>query len=208
MNKKLLFVLLILNPVGLPQSDDAGNSCPPMEKYKSEIAISEQSEFVKTALLKYSVSSFNFSSEQSGFRNEYISSIEDVTTKSPWLAFGLSLFYPGLGQLYNAEYGKALLMGGLGTVGMGLAMLAAMSTDFDSESNPDYIGVMLYSGVAIWGGTYIWSLIDAPIAAGNINKQRRKSGITILSTGKEQFSVRVKGNMRFASNILEFSFNF
>ena len=208
MNKKLLFVLLILNPVGLPQSDGAGNSCPPMENHNSEIVISEQSEFVKTALLKYSVSSFKFSSEQTGFKNEYISSVVDVSTKSPWLAFGLSLLYPGLGQLYNAEYGKALLMGGLGTVGLGLFALAAMSTDFDSESNPDYIGVMLYSGAVIGGGAYLWSLIDAPIAAGNINEQRRNSGITIFSTGKEQISVRMKKDKHFTLNILEFSFNF
>jgi hypothetical protein len=207
-NKNFLLVLLILNLRGFPQSDAVGSDYPPIENQSTEIIISEQSEFSKTALLKYSVSLFNFSGGQTGFKQEYNTSLEDVSTKSPWLAFGLSLFYPGLGQLYNAEYGKALLMGGLGTFGLGLAMLAAMSTDFDSESNPDYIGVMLNSGVAIWGGTYIWSLIDAPIAAGNINEQRSESGLSILSFNDGKFAVKINLSRGFSYNALEFLISF
>lgn len=133
---------------------------------------------------------------------------ETPSEKSPLLAFGLSIFYPGLGQLYNAEYGKALLMGGLGTVGLGFAVLAAMSTDFDSESNPDYIAVMGYTGFAVWGGTYIWSLIDAPISASNINEQRKNTGLSILSFDDGKYELKLKSSQGFTHQIMEFSLNF
>lgn len=197
MRMQFLLLIIILNLNSFPQAAKIdGNN------FQSSSNLQE---------LKYHFSSDNLILTQQTLDAESIlfsAKGETQSKKSPWLAFGLSIFYPGLGQLYNGEYGKALLMGGLGTVGLGLFALAAMSTDFDSESNPDYIGVMLYSGVVIGGGAYLWSLINAPIAAGNINEQRRKSGITIFSTEKEQFSVKLKGNGRFVSNILELSFNF
>ena len=203
MKKKLLLLFAVLTLRGLPQSGDIGTIyCPP-----------EASHFVASnfSLLKYSVSFSNLFPGQKMINSESILfpvSNESESKKSPWLAFGLSLLYPGLGQLYNAEYGKALLVGGLGTVGLGLAMLAAMSTDFDSESNPDYIGVMLYSGVAIWGGTYLWSLIDAPISASNINKRNRKLGVTIFSTEDEKFAIGVRIGNEVNNYTLDFLFNY
>lgn len=94
--------------------------------------------------------------------------------KSPWLAFFLSYVFPGGGQWYNGDHTKALVMEGIVTVGLGLVMLGAMSTNYDSESNPRYIGVLLYSGLAIGGSAWLWSLIDAPIAANNINDRNRQ----------------------------------
>jgi len=203
MKKKLLLLFAVLTLRGLPQSGDIGTIyCPP-----------EASHFVASnfLLLKYSVSFSNLFPGQKMINSESILfpvSNESESKKSPWLAFGLSLLYPGLGQLYNAEYGKALLMGGLGTVGLGLAMLAAMSTDFDSESNPDYIGVMLYSGVAIYGGVYIWSMIDAPISASNINERNKKLGIKIFSTDVDKFSIGFRSGNKIDNYSLDFLVNF
>ena len=203
MKKKLLLLFAVLTLRGLPQSGDIGTIyCPP-----------DASHFVASnfSLLKYSVSFANLFPEQKIINSElnlFSVSNESESKKSPWLAFGLSLLYPGLGQLYNAEYGKALLMGGLGTVGLGLAMLAAMSTDFDSESNPDYIGVMLYSGVAIYGEVYIWSMIDAPISASNINERNRNVGIKIFSIEEEKFAVRLRSENKLSNYSLDFSLNF
>lgn len=133
---------------------------------------------------------------------------EEASYKSPWLAFGLSLLYPGLGQLYNAEYGKALLMAGLGTAGLGLTMAAVASTNFDSESNPSYIGVMLYSGLTIWGISYFWSIIDAPISASNINERNKNFGMLIYSYFDKKLTLRLGSGRTVDSNSLGFSVNF
>lgn len=200
MKKKLLLLIVILNLNGFPQVSELG-----MDNLQESSSLSELQKF------KYEFTSIDLKSTQQKVDIESISlSVKDGTPsrKSPWLAFGLSMLYPGLGQLYNAEYGKALLMGGLGTVGLGLAMLAAMSTDFDSESNPDYIGVILYSGVAVYGAVYIWSMIDAPISATNINERNRKLGIKIFSIEDEKFAIGLRSGKELSSTSLNFSFNF
>lgn len=130
-----------------------------------------------------------------------------ASKKSPWAAFGLSLLYPGLGQLYNAEYGKMILIGGIGTVGLGLAMLAAMSTNYDSESNPEYISVLGYTGAAIWGGAYLWSLIDAPISANNIN-ERNRLAIKIYFNDANFAMLRHNAVKGIDNYWIEFSYNF
>ena len=203
MKKKLLFLFTVLNLSVWSQSSD--NAALYSLRYNS------RDNTYDSSLLKYSVPSYDFTSEQK-FSNPRSIRItdkdENVSRKSPWLAFGLSMLYPGLGQLYNAEYGKGLLMGGLGTVGLGLAMLAAMSTNFDSESNPDYIGVMLYSGVAIYGGVYLWSMIDAPISASNINEQRRASGFSILLFDDGKYAMNIKPSHNYSCQALVFSMSF
>ena len=201
--KKLILLFVIINLKVLAQSVE--------NETLHYLPISSYSIINNISSFKYSISSsdhFVYQMNTNSTSTLHLNSDEDVSNKSPWLAFGLSLLYPGLGQLYNAEYGKALLIGGLGTIGLGLAMLAAMSTDYDSESNPDYIAVMVYTGVAIWGGAYIWSLIDAPISASNINERNRKIGITIFSTEDEKFAVRLRNGNKLNNYSLGFSVSF
>jgi hypothetical protein len=197
MNSKFFLLLAFLNLNIFPQSD--GNN----------FSNQDLSSSVYLQKLSYDFSSLNIN-QQKPDAESILFSINDEapSRKSPWLAFGLSILYPGLGQLYNAQYGKALLMGGLGTVGLGLLMLAAMSTDYDSESNPDYIAVMGYTGIAIWGGAYIWSLIDAPISAGNINERNRQSGLTIFSTKNGNLNIRLGSGRKFDTYSMRLSFNF
>lgn len=200
MKKKLLLLITILSLNGFPQGTELG-----IDNLQQLSSLSELQK------LKYKFTSIDLRSALQKLDAETISlSKKDETPskKSPWLAFGLSLLYPGLGQLYNAEYGKALLMGGLGTLGLGLAVLAAMSTDFDSESNPDYIGVMLYSGVAIYGGVYLWSLIDAPISASNINERNRKLGIKLFSKDLSKFAIGFRSGNKIDNYSLDFLVSF
>jgi hypothetical protein len=198
MNSKFFLLLAFLNINIFPQSD--GNNFSNQGSSSSSVNLQK---------LKYDFSSLNLNQQRPDAESIlFLMNDETPSRKSPWLAFGLSILYPGLGQLYNAQYGKALLMGGLGTIGLGLLMLAAMSTDYDSESNPDYIAVMGYTGVAIWGGAYIWSLIDAPISASNINERNRKLGVTIFSTLDETFALRFRSGNKLSNQTLAFTFNF
>ncbi len=89
--------------------------------------------------------------------------------KSPATAFVLSLvggatFLPGLGQHYNGEHNKGLLMGAVWFTGW---FIAAGTADRDSEKTGQAIGLPLVFGA------FIWSCIDAPISANKINKRLR-----------------------------------
>jgi len=202
MKKKLLFLFTVLNLNVWSQSSD--NAALYYLRFNS------RDNTYDFSLLKNSVPTYDFTSEQK-FSNPRSIRItdkdENVSRKSPWVAFGLSFLFPGLGQLYNEEYGKAILMGSLGAIGLGAVALAAASTNFDSESNPDYIGVILYSGIAVYGGVYIWSMIDAPISASNIN-ERNRLGLRIFSTDDEKFAVRLRNKNKLNNYSLDFLVSF
>lgn len=91
--------------------------------------IATQDQTLSIAELKYSFTEYSSCLSNTCLDEVFnqIISNSKPSYKSPFLAFTLSLLYPGLGQLYNAEYGKAFLMAGLGTVGAGLLMFGAAS---------------------------------------------------------------------------------
>lgn len=161
------------------------------------IAIQDQTQSI--AELKYSFTGYSFCLNNTSLDEVFNQIISDSkpSYKSPFLAFTLSLLYPGLGQLYNAEYGKAFLMAGLGTVGAGLIMLGAASINYDSGSNPEYINYLIISGAVLYGGIYLWSLIDAPLSADGINQNITNTGLKIFST--EDMIVLVSQNKRIYS---------
>jgi hypothetical protein len=203
MTKKLLIVFAFLTFKGLPQSGNID------AQYYPEETLPPMANNI--SLLKCSFSCSVIYPQQMNFDSETfltVKSTEYVSNKSSWLAFGLSLLYPGLGQFYNGEYDKSLLMGGIATLGLSLVTLAAISTNYDSESNPEYLNVILYSGVVVFGGTYIWSLVDAPISASNINERNRKFGITIFSTEDEIFALRLRSGNKLNNYSLGFSVTF
>ena len=98
-------------------------------------------------------------------------SVKSINQKSPVLACMLSVFLPGLGQIYNGEIIKGFLFAG-GVV-IGSALLVASGGDFEHESTTS--GSLFYTGIIIAGASYIWSIIDAPVSASRINKERRLS---------------------------------
>jgi len=86
--------------------------------------------------------------------------------KSPALAGALSLVFPGAGQFYNGDVGKGLAQDAL--VGVGLALILAEShKDSFGEQNETFKSI----GIAMVGGAWIWSIIDAPISANKKNKK-------------------------------------
>ncbi len=78
--------------------------------------------------------------------------------QNPYLAWGLSALLPGMGQFYNGQPGKGALH------------LALLFGSFVAASEfrdiPEEVGL-----VGLWG-TWIWSMIDAPLAARAINEGR------------------------------------
>ena len=95
---------------------------------------------------------------------------EDIPSKkSPVLAGLLSLFLPGTGQAYNGQWLKAGIQWTL-IAGSIYMMIADVNFDSDSEPMP----ALTKAGIALGASTWIWSVIDAPISANGINKERAK----------------------------------
>ena len=112
-----------------------------------------------------------------------------VKEKNPWIALGLSVLVPGLGQFYNGQPVKGGIQLGLVVGGYTMFFLAvdddlvyADGTVLDVDDDNAIGGL----GILVAGGVAIWSIIDAPISANNINKRNQmqahlnhKAGYTI-----------------------------
>lgn len=91
--------------------------------------------------------------------------------REPALAFLFSFLFPGAGQFYNMDYGKAAIMCG-GYIA-GSIMLIVGSIRVEGKYGymvPQYEGVA-YAGGFMMGADLVWSVIDAPVRAGTINKR-------------------------------------
>ncbi len=95
--------------------------------------------------------------------------LEIEAEKSPAVAFVLSFILPGLGQYYNGEPKKGITQEALVLGGSVLAVVSVENVGGAYRST-----TWSYIGFGIAGGACIWSLIDAPLSAGRINKERRK----------------------------------
>jgi len=100
--------------------------------------------------------------------------------KSPWLAFGLSYLFPGLGQYYNGEVRKGILQEVLVIGGLVLAFSdAGWKWEYDyyyDEYNWAKTRVetgWYWIGVCAAAGGTLWSVIDAPVSANRINSEIR-----------------------------------
>jgi len=98
---------------------------------------------------------------------------ESYSEKSPELAFFLSLIFPGGGQYYNGQIGKGVIMdlmffGGIGAaLTLGIDEYSYYGFTYGSEAN-----AFFWIGLGLASTAEIWSIIDAPISANNINKRR------------------------------------
>lgn len=103
--------------------------------------------------------------------------------KNPYVAGVLSFLLPGAGQYYNGEISKGLAMTAVRIIGVAM-MLNGTAT------NTTYYGGYYYQetvatpgywvGLAINVGSFIWSVIDAPVSSGRINREReREMGLNI-----------------------------
>ncbi len=92
--------------------------------------------------------------------------------KSPGLAFFLSFLITGLGQGYNGQWAKGLLMfGGVVTGYTIMINNAADCADYDECG-------AVTAGAVLVGGLWLWSWIDAPLTASAINR-RLEAGMAL-----------------------------
>lgn len=105
----------------------------------------------------------------------------NIQEKNPWIAFGLSALITGGGQYYNGHYGKGTVQFVAAAAGLGV-FLAAEEDDYklfgerfdpDDDNNRGAIGALVFLGSAIW------SMVDAPISANNINHQLQQASLQI-----------------------------
>lgn len=174
--------LLIFLILFLAQNILAGeyeNSDP---KISNDVVNGSQMLMLKNDLKTY----LNLSAENKIFVNEKLE--KNLSSKSPWLAFFLSMMFPGTGQLYNGEYTKAAIQAGLAVVGIGLVMGTACVECGDPEPAQS---ALLFTGLGMAFGTYVWSLFDAPISANNINERiRSRTGLAIYNSDDGRYSLR------------------
>ena len=89
-----------------------------------------------------------------------------------WL---LSALLPGCGQFYNGQHRKGGIQLVIYGIGWGLALWGG--TDVTIIETPGYYSrtysptTTSYIGFGLLAGTWLWSVIDAPISAKNINKK-------------------------------------
>jgi hypothetical protein len=107
--------------------------------------------------------------------------------KEPYLSFLLSCVYPGVGQFYNGQVAKGIIMTSLATTGfvvMGTGM-SEMNASMESYGYySDEGGGKVAMGMLLYAGTLIWSIIDAPVAAGKINRRNARALSLNLGEGK------------------------
>jgi hypothetical protein len=100
--------------------------------------------------------------------------------KSAATAFWLSFLYPGVGQFYNGQTGKGITMSVLATTSIIAAYIGIVNLhSYDSDYYYDYrheeideeMLTLSLAGLGISCGTWLWSIIDAPISANAINRR-------------------------------------
>jgi hypothetical protein len=136
-------------------------------------------------LANYSMLTGEFSDEQD--KND--AEEEKVSRKSPWLSFFLSLFLPTSGQIYNGDYTKALIQAGLILGGGGLVttMTCVECGDYGTAQT-----ALLITGIGMAFSGYIWSIIDAPASANEINdRNRQNAGLNIFNSENHTYSLKL-----------------
>jgi len=101
--------------------------------------------------------------------------------KDPRLAFRMSCYFPGGGQFYNGESGKGALQLGLVITGIIVAIAEAPRYDDYYDYWGEYLGTektggndaACAAGIVVAVGSWIWSVVDAPIGAENYNRAHR-----------------------------------
>lgn len=105
--------------------------------------------------------------------------LKKADEKNPWIAFLLSTAIPGGGQFYNQQFskGSAMFLGAAAGVGLFYATrndnyrhkLTGKYLDPDENDNKGYLGLGLGLGFVVW------SMIDAPVSANQINKRNQQA---------------------------------
>ena len=127
----------------------------------------------------------------------YISS-DGKLAKSPATAFGLSILFPGAGQLYNGDYVKGFLMSGVALGAITGAVITYPRYDFSYwdhsySKESGSIGLCILF-VCVFTADYIWSIMDASAGA---HKANERSRLLTWEVGKRG-SLSLKPNVSYA----------
>ncbi|RKY87439.1 hypothetical protein DRQ09_04495 [candidate division KSB1 bacterium] len=118
--------------------------------------------------------------------------------KSPGLACAMSLMLPGLGQYYNGDTEKGIMQEILFFGGI---VVAIMGTD-DNSTQELIGGALAY-------GSYIWSVIDAPLSARRKNKLLKQHNYKNLpNSEKKQIKFGLNISYKRSALWFEFSYHF
>ena len=110
--------------------------------------------------------------------------------KNVYGAVALSFFIIGTGQIYNGQPLKGVGQMGLAVAGYRL-VLSGSGDDYEdyyfgkSNSNTAKLAV----GLVLWGGTWIWSIVDAGMTASRINKENQYGHLIELGDDRVTFGV-------------------
>lgn len=115
----------------------------------------------------------------------------EISKKSPWLAFFLSMFLPTTGQIYNGDYTKAIIQGGIILGGVGLISGTACVECGEAESAQTGLFI---SGLILAFTGYTWSIIDAPISANNFNDRLERIFNSSLKNYSSRTQIALSGN--------------
>jgi len=105
-----------------------------------------------------------------GERSDSLTVGVHAADKNPRLAGALSVFVPGLGHIYAGETAKGGVLTGLFVAGIA-AVISADIGDTHASIRPGG-----WAAVALVGGVYLYSLIDAPFAAERANDRQPGGG--------------------------------
>lgn len=112
--------------------------------------------------------------------------------KNVYGAMALSFFIIGSGQIYNGQVLKGV--GQLGLAVVGYTYMRSGSGD-DYYFDDYYLGksdgnnAKFAIGLVLWGGTWIWSIVDAGMTASRINKENQYGHLIELGDDRFAFGV-------------------
>ena len=104
--------------------------------------------------------------------------------KSVYGAMALSFFIIGSGQIYNGQPLKGVGQLGLAITGL---MLSGSADSYYGRSGGDT--AKLATGLVLWGGTWIWSIVDAGRTASRINRENQYGHLIELGDERVTFGV-------------------
>ncbi len=120
--------------------------------------------------------------------------------RSPGLAFLFSFLLPGGGQYYNHQNVKGGAMTGLWLGGL---ITTAVAASYNIDCYETYNGSVIcdytenegaQAAAAVGGmvmfGTWLWSVIDAPVNAARINRGNKATGLLEFQK-EDKFSLRI-----------------
>ncbi len=112
--------------------------------------------------------------------------------KNVYGAMALSFFIIGSGQIYNGQALKGVGQFGLAVVGY-TYMRSGSGDDYYFDDY--YLGkgdgnnAKFAIGLVLWGGTWIWSIVDAGMTASRINKENQYGHLIELGDDRFAFGV-------------------